>query len=84
MKARADISLYPLADDFIPPIKDVIERLRARDGLVVVTNPVSTQVTGDYHAVMDALRDEVAESFRRHGKAVFVVKLLHLTDDVPS
>jgi uncharacterized protein YqgV (UPF0045/DUF77 family) len=84
MQARADISLYPLADDFIPPIRDVIERLRARDGLDVVTNPVSTQVSGDYDAVMDALRDEVAESFRRHGKAVFVIKLLHLTDPTPG
>ena len=29
MRVAVDISLYPLADDFIPPIKDVIERLNA-------------------------------------------------------
>ncbi|MEM7611664.1 MAG: hypothetical protein AAF270_08310 [Pseudomonadota bacterium] len=78
MLARADISLYPLADDFIPPIDDVIERLNAHAAIDVVTNPMSTQVTGEYDVLMAALTEEIRVSFERHGKCVFVFKLLAL------
>lgn len=80
MQTRADISLYPLADEYIPPIDDVIERLRAHAALTVETNRMSTQISGDYDAVMAALNREVRESFARHGKCVFVIKLLPLDD----
>ena len=33
MQVAVDISLYPLDADFIPPIKDVIERLSQHDGV---------------------------------------------------
>ena len=42
---------YPLDQDFIPPIKDVIKRLNDRDDIEVVTNPMSTQVRGSYNFV---------------------------------
>ena len=80
MQARADISLYPLADDFIPAIDDVIARLNSHAALKVETNAMSTQVTGDYETLMSALSREVRLSFERHGKGVFVIKLLALGD----
>lgn len=46
MRVAVDISLYPLADEFLPPIQDVIERLNGYDSLEVRTNPMSTQVRG--------------------------------------
>ncbi len=78
MQARADISLYPLADDYIPPIRDVIARLNAHDGLTVVTNDMSTQVTGDYDVLMGVLQQEMRTSFEREGKCIFIVKFLPL------
>lgn len=78
MQARADISLYPLADDYIPPIQDVIGRLNAHTDLRVITNDMSTQVTGDYDVLMAALSAEMRTSFEQHGKCVFIVKLLTL------
>jgi uncharacterized protein YqgV (UPF0045/DUF77 family) len=77
MKIAVDISLYPLDADFIPPIDDVIERLNSHSGLEVVTNPMSTQVRGDYDVVMGAVQQEVKTSFERVPKAVFAIKILN-------
>ena len=77
MRVAADISLYPLDADFIPPIKDVIERLNAHPELEVVTNPMSTQVRGEYADVMAALNTEIGTTFERVPKAVFAIRILN-------
>jgi uncharacterized protein YqgV (UPF0045/DUF77 family) len=77
MKVAVDISLYPLDADFIPPIKDVIERLNGYPDLQVVTNPMSTQVRGEYEQVMAALTREIGTTFERVPKAVFAIRILN-------
>jgi uncharacterized protein YqgV (UPF0045/DUF77 family) len=77
MKIAVDISLYPLDADFIPPIDDVIERLNSHSGLEVVTNPMSTQVRGEFDVVMAAIQGEVKTTFERVPKAVFAIKILN-------
>ncbi len=77
MRVALDISLYPLDQDFLPPIKDVIERLKAYSALEVMTNPMSTQIRGEYDEVMAALVQEVRVSFEQTPKAVFVMKILN-------
>lgn len=77
MRVAADISLYPLDADFIPPIKDVIERLNGYSGLEVVTNPMSTQLRGEFDDVMAALHKELGTTFEQVPKAVFVMKILN-------
>jgi uncharacterized protein YqgV (UPF0045/DUF77 family) len=77
MRVAVDISLYPLDADFIPPIKDVIERLAAHAELEVVTNPMSTQVRGEYSVVMAALVREIGTTFERVPKAVFTIRILN-------
>ena len=72
MELSVEISKYPLADDYIPAIKDFIERLQAIEGLSVVGNTMSTQVFGDYDLVMDTLKDEIRRSYEQFGKAIFV------------
>lgn len=76
MHVAVEMSLYPLTDSFIPPILDFIERLNARSGLVVVTNSMSTQVSGEFGAVFDALRTEIAATLEGDHRAVFVMKVL--------
>lgn len=71
-----EISLYPLAEEFIPPIQAFIERLNAQAGLRVVTNSMSTQVFGDYDRVMSVLMREMRATFAEGRKAVFVMKVL--------
>ncbi len=77
MRVAVDISLYPLADDFIPPIKDVIERLNANSSVEVVTNTMSTQIRGEYDVVMAVLNQEIKKTFDQCPKAVFAIKILN-------
>ena len=77
MRVAADISLYPLTEDFIPPIQDVIERLNSHESIEVVTNPMSTQLRGEYDDVMAAISQEVKTSFERSPKVVFAIKILN-------
>ena len=77
MRVAVDISLYPLDADFIPPIQDVIERLNGYPDIEVVTNPMSTQLRGDYDDVMAALNKEIKATFDRVPKAVFAMKILN-------
>ena len=77
MKVAVDISLYPLEADFIPPIKDVIGRLNGYPELTVETNPMSTQIRGDYNDVMAALTTEIGATFERVPKAVFTIRILN-------
>ena len=77
MKVAVDISLYPLAEDFIPPIQDVIRRLNAHEGIAVSTNPMSTQLRGEYDTVMAALNAEIRRTFEDVPKAVFAIRILN-------
>jgi uncharacterized protein YqgV (UPF0045/DUF77 family) len=77
MEIAVDISLYPLDADFIPPIKDVIARLNDHDDLRITTNPMSTQIRGEYDVVMDALRQELRTTFEQVPKAVFAIRILN-------
>ena len=76
MRIAVEISLYPLNADYIPPIKDFIERLAARADLTVQTNAMSTQVAGEHAKVFAALAEETATTFASRGRAVFVMKVL--------
>ncbi len=77
MRVAVDISLYPLDADFIPPIKDVIRRLSQHDDIKIVTNPMATQLRGEYDTVMNALMQEIFVTFEAIPKAVFAIKILN-------
>jgi len=76
MDIGVEISLYPLHQQFIPPIQNFIDRLNGDRRLRVVTNSMSTQVFGDYDAVMQALLRELRTTLETSDKAVFVMKVL--------
>lgn len=76
MKIAVEISLYPLDREFIPPIQDFIDRLNRCSGLVVVTNAMSTQISGEHDVVFEALGRETARTFADRHRAVFVMKVL--------
>lgn len=77
MQVAVDISLYPLDEDFIPPIKDVIRRLGNHAAIEVVTNPMSTQIRGAYDDVMAALNAEIRTTFDDVPHAVFAIRILN-------
>ena len=76
MKASIDISLYPLKDEYIPAIKEFIERVQRYPEVAVVRNDLSTQLYGNYELIMDLLKVEVRLSWEKYGKSIFVIKLL--------
>ncbi len=76
MRIAVDISLYPLDADYVPPIKEFIERLHTHAGLRVETNAMSTQVAGEHDAVFAALAAETKATFAGGRRAVFVMKVL--------
>ena len=76
MHVAVEMSLYPLTGEFLPPILDFIDRLKAQPGLAVVTNSMSTQVSGDYDRVFDALKAEMRSSLGGPHRAVLVLKVL--------
>ncbi len=77
MKLSVEISNYPLNEQYIPPIKNFIERLVANPKLRTSCNTMSTQVFGDYDDVMAVLNQEMKDSFERYGKMIFVCKFIN-------
>ena len=82
MRVAVDISLYPLTEEFIPPIDDVIRRLNSYDSIEVTTNPMSTQIRGEYEHVMAALNHEIRTTFEQNDTAVFAIRILNNPIDV--
>ena len=77
MQVMVELSLYPLADNFIPTIKSFLERINRYDELSVITCSTSTQVTGEYQRVMEILGAEMQRTHEEVGQAVFVAKFLN-------
>lgn len=81
MRTAIEISLYPLDADFIPPIQGFIDRLNAYPELQVLTNAMSTQISGEHARLFEILAKETATSFGEQGRKVFVMKVLGGTVD---
>jgi len=77
MQVMVELSMYPLVNDYIGPIKAFIERLNSYSNLTVITCSTSTQVHGDYTEVMQVLGAEMQRTHEEVGQAVFVAKFLN-------
>ncbi len=77
MKVSVEISLYPLDQNYIPPIQAFIDRLNTYAELKIIENTMSTQVYGDYGRVFEILNTEMQRTHQTTPKASFVMKVLH-------
>ena len=77
MRVTVDISLYPLDEDYKPPIKNFIRSLREFSGLKLVTNQLSTQVCGEFDVVTAALNACMKEAMGQAHRVVFVTRYLN-------
>lgn len=77
MKVSIDISLYPLDQNYIPPIQEFIDRLNAYTEIKVIENTMSTQVYGEYARVLEILNTEMQRTHQHTPKAAFVLKVLN-------
>jgi uncharacterized protein YqgV (UPF0045/DUF77 family) len=80
MRLVVEISLYPLAEQYIAPIKGFIDRLNTYSDLKVKTCETSTIVAGEYGLVMQVLQKEMQQTHEQVGQAIFVCKFLNGTN----
>ncbi|MFT5600277.1 MAG: hypothetical protein ACI9N1_000511 [Flavobacteriales bacterium] len=77
MDLSVEISKYPLNENYIPVIKDFIDRLNTHPHITVLTNTMSTQIFGEFDAVMHAISTEMKKSFSQDIKQVMVMKFIN-------
>ena len=75
MKISVELSLTPLQDDYEPAIINFIKSLR-NSGLKVLENPLSTQVYGDYDAVMNLLQKEMKVALEAVERGLLYIKIV--------
>ncbi|WNO10172.1 YkoF family thiamine/hydroxymethylpyrimidine-binding protein [Teredinibacter sp. KSP-S5-2] len=76
MQLSAEITLYPLQEDYLTAIKATIEKINTFSGLKIQTFPTATIIMGEYQQVMSAIQETVRWSYENYGKCVFIVKYL--------
>ena len=77
MNVSVEISLYPIAEDYLPPIQAFIDRLNTHPGIRVITNTMSTQVFGPYDEVLGILAREMRQAHENTPRAAFAIKVLN-------
>jgi uncharacterized protein YqgV (UPF0045/DUF77 family) len=76
MHVTAELSLYPLLEDYIPVIKSFIEQLARADDITLITNAMSTQISGDAERVFNLVRETLTASHAHFGRQVLVCKFI--------
>jgi uncharacterized protein YqgV (UPF0045/DUF77 family) len=76
MQITIELSMYPFKEDYKTHIKDFIDEINKRSGMVINTFPTATLVHGEYGLVMDTLKKMIAWSYDTHGRQVFVAKFI--------
>lgn len=77
MKISAELSLYPLSSDFKPAIRGYIKQLEGCADLTVRTHALSTELFGEYDAVMKAVNETTKAVFELDNTVVLVAKYLN-------
>ena len=77
MRITAELSLYPIRDDYIPKVLEFVHALREAPGLEVLTNQMSTQLRGELTDVMPAIAIATERSFEDGGAEALVIKILN-------
>lgn len=75
MKISVELTLMPLQNDFEAPIIDFIKNLRTSN-FTVLENPLSTQIYGDFDALMPFLTEEIKKSFETQEHVVMNMKIV--------
>lgn len=77
MRLVVEISLYPLKESYIEPIKGFIERINEYEEITADTGPTSTVISGEMDALMPILNKEMQITYSQVGQAIFVCKFLN-------
>lgn len=77
MNITAELSLYPLTENYVPTIKAYIDDLNSVDGLEIRTHALSTEIFGEFSIVMQAIQTATEKVFTADPAAVLVAKYLN-------
>lgn len=77
MNITAELSLYPLAKDYIATIQAYIDELNSFAGLEVRTHALSTEIFGEFSTVMHAVQSTTQKVFEQDNGIVLVAKYLN-------
>jgi len=77
MQVTVEISLYPLQSDYEESIINFIKALKTYNGIEVYTNAMSTQLTGEWSAVMKAIDIELGKVFHLLDTCSTVIKIVN-------
>ena len=75
MKVSIDLTLSPLQNDYEKHVIDFIKALRNSE-FTVLENPLSTQIFGDYDALMPFLTKQIKTSFENQEICVLTMKIV--------
>ena len=75
MNISVELTLTPLQDDYEPAIINFIKKLRD-SGLIILENPLSTQVYGDYDEVMQLLQKEMKIALEAVERGLLYIKIV--------
>lgn len=78
MIATIEMSLYPLQESYKPAIRRFIKSLHDHDDLRIVTNEMSTYVTGSLTLVLQVVSEELEELYKSVPKYVLTLKIIPL------
>ena len=86
MKMTAELSVYPLREDFKTAVLGFIDELLKGQDVVAVTNSMSTQISGEDETVFSAIQQALRASYAQFGRQVLVVKFIpeHFADIGPE
>lgn len=82
MRITVELSLYPLQADFVGPITDFIRELRREPDIEMVTNQLSTQLRGEFAAVMGAVTRCTQAAMAHVHPVVLVAKIVNADLDI--
>lgn len=82
MNIVADMSLYPLKDGPIPTIIEFIKEMRGQEGIEIVTNQLSSQISGSFEAVTAAVNHCMKKAMESPNTVVLVVKYLNIEKEL--
>ena len=77
----AEISLYPLQNEFLDVIGDFIKAVSKHDEFSFSVSTTSTQIRGPYGLLFAVLAEEIEKVHQQTGQAILVCKFL-AGDDV--
>ena len=76
MQVVKEISLYPLHNDYIAAVDDLLARLSAQSEVAVTTNLVSTILHCEYVQTVALAQKVIPEIHGKRGEGAFVLKIL--------